>query len=908
MSPLSRPPIRKPLLAASFFAAFYVCFFSPALFTGKVLAPPTDAAFFYYPHYNSPLRLWDPLLMTGYPAMADPQMVNWYPLALLLRWIPGSWNVFVVLAYVLASWFMYAFVRKLTGRDFAGLVSGLIFGLCGFMNVHLQHTTIVHTALWIPAILLCVERLAERVQWRWVLLGGLATGTFVLAGHPQITLFGLTLSFAYFVLRGFSAAAPRWRYIVAVALTMGTGLALSAIQTLPAAELAAVSTRATLSFAEFSSYEFPPKQLTMLLFPWLFGGMGPVSYFGAWNLTELAGYVGLSGLALSAIAVVSRRTPQVMFWLTCMAVSLIASMGSATPVGRILYALPGFGQFRAPGRFLLLFGVSASVLAGYGLTAILERQHPRRNFVAAIAACLGLILVATLVARVSLTLVASCCLCAILALLIWRPESMALRTTLVLAVIVELSLFSWFGEWRFLSPAAADLQQPEIVRHLSPAMRIMHARWVPVRGDMGKLAEAPGDLPSMWQLPSLSKYGPLLPARYKDLLDMQQNGEFRGQWWDPANSAFDIASGRFVAVPDVPATSGPIFQGVQFAGQDLPLSVGNQCGADVPAAAISLGRPREIRGIALVTMTGCSYGIPQGSPVVELRLSQPDGESVPLQIRAGVETAEWAAGCADVAPKMRHRAPAIFSRHTVPRGRGACQAQTYAAILTLPEPISVTGLQFRWLRPGFGTLQIDKISLLDAKTGNSQMLSEQDVRFGDSTRWRRFDQAGGVAVYENLRAQPRAWLVPETVTAPQEQIVRTIQTSRLPDGRAFNPAVVALIEETSDFRGAPQDPNARVEFMEDTAGTVEIRAVSTQPAFLVLGDFYYPGWRATLDGQPAHIFRTNSVQRGVSLPAGNHVVRFEYRPVRFYAGAGVSLSTLALLAGAALFARKRGLL
>jgi hypothetical protein len=908
MSPLSRLPIRKPQLAALFFAAFYVCFFSPVLFTGKVLAPPTDAAFFYYPHYNSPLRLWDPLLMTGYPAMADPQMMNWYPLALLLRWIPGSWNAFVVLAYVLASWFMYAFVRRLTGRNFAGLVSGLIFGLCGFMNVHLQHTTIVHTALWIPAILLCVERLAEGVQWRWVLMGGLATGTFVLAGHPQITLYGLTLAFGYFVLLGFSATGLRWRYILAIAVMMGTGLALSAIQTLPAAELAGFSTRATLSFADFSSYALPAKQLLMLLFPWLFGGMGPVSYFGRWNLTELAGYVGLSGLVLSAIAVVSRRSPQVMFWLACMAISLIASMGSATPLGHILYALPGFGQFRAPGRFLLLFDVSASVLAGYGLTAILERRHARRNIMAAIAACLGLILVAALVAGVSLTLAAGCCLCAILALLIWKPESMPVRTTLVLAVMVELSIFSWYGEWRFLSPAAADLQQPEIVRHASPAARMMHARWVPVRGDMGKLAEAPGDLPSMWQLPSLSKYGPLLPARYRDLLNMQQTSQFRGQWWDPANSSFDIASGRFVAVPDVPATSDPLFQGVQFSGQDLPLSVGNQCGAEAPAAAISLGRPREIRGIALVTMTGCSYRIPQGSPVVELSLSRPDGESVPLQIRAGVETAEWAAGCADVAPQMRHSVPAIYSRHKVPRGSGICQAQTYAAILTLPKPISVTGLQFRWLRPGFGTLQIDKISLLDAKTGNSQMLSEQDVRFGDPARWRRFDRAGGVAVYENLRAQPRAWLVPETVTARQEQIVRAIQTSRLPDGRAFNPAAVALTEETVYFRAALQDPNARAEFMEDTAGTLEIRAASTQPAFLVLGDLYYPGWRATLDGQPTHIFRTNSVQRGVFLPAGNHVVRFEYRPVRFYAGAGVSFSTLVLLAGAALFAQRRGLL
>jgi hypothetical protein len=905
-----------------FFAAFYICLFSPALFSGKVLAPPPDALLFYYPHYALSFHLWEPFLMTGYPALADPQLMYWYPPALLFRFIPGSWNAFVILAYVLASWFMYLFIRQVTGTDFAGIVSGLIFGLCGFLNAHLQHVTMVQTAVWIPAMLLCLERLADGIRWQWIALGGLSTATFLLAGHPQIALYGLALACGYAIVRGFSAASAKWRYYAASAVMFGAGLALSAIQTLPAAELASLTNRASLSFAQFGEYSLPPRQLATLLFPFLFGGVaapGGVAYFGSPSFLELAGYVGFSGLVLAAIAVLCRRSARVFFWLACMSVSLIAAMGAATPLGHILYILPAFGQFRAQGRFLLIFAISAAVLAGYGANALRERRFARRNAVATVAAGLGLIVSSTLIAVlwaaplqraaaaagvtnfsaspfrnawIGSSLLLGCATCAVSLLLIRRPDSLVLRGVFVLAVIAELAPFSWYGEWRFDSRSATDFAQPNVVRRNGPALRQMHARWVPVRGDLGTLAEAPGDLSLMWQLPSLSKYGPLLPSRYKELLNMESNGRFLGQWWEPGNRALDIAGGRFFAVPEIRNSDEKIFRGVRFSSQDLTLSVGNGCGAAATSATVPIGQPREIRGVALVTIAGCSVEMEQGKPLAEIRMQEPDGANITIPIRAGVETAEWAAGCADVAPSMRHRAADIYSRYTVARGTGVCQGQTYAAVLNLAKPITASNIQFRWLSPSPGILKINKITLLVANTGESQPLSQQDLRFGDPARWRRIDHADGVEIYENLRAQPRVWLVPEALAARPAQIVRAIQTSRLPDGRPYDPAEVALVEESPAFLNGFRDPDARATLAEDKGTSVEIRTSSRGPAFLVLADFYYPGWQATVNGRPARIFQTNYIQRGVALPPGENTVRFEYRPVRFFTGAAISFGTL----------------
>jgi uncharacterized membrane protein YfhO len=63
----------------------------------------------------------------------------------------------------------------------------------------------------------------------------------------------------------------------------------------------------------------------------------------------------------------------------------------------------------------------------------------------------------------------------------------------------------------------------------------------------------------------------------------------------------------------------------------------------------------------------------------------------------------------------------------------------------------------------------------------------------------------------------------------------------------------------------------------------------------VLSENHYPGWRAYLDGQAVGVLRVNYNQRGVLVPAGEHEVRFVYRPKSVIIGATVSLLTAVFL-------------
>ena len=148
---------------------------------------------------------------------------------------------------------------------------------------------------------------------------------------------------------------------------------------------------------------------------------------------------------------------------------------------------------------------------------------------------------------------------------------------------------------------------------------------------------------------------------------------------------------------------------------------------------------------------------------------------------------------------------------------------------------------------------------------------------------------GNTRVYENLDVMPRAWLVPEAVPFRPQEILHAIYYSKLPDGRPFDPAKTALIEESYVFQATFFDPSGKVDIVQLEDTEIVLQTQSTSDSFLVTSDIYYPGWEATIDGEPTPLYRTDYVLRGIAMPAGSHEVRFEYHPIPFYAGMPITI-------------------
>lgn len=74
-------------------------------------------------------------------------------------------------------------------------------------------------------------------------------------------------------------------------------------------------------------------------------------------------------------------------------------------------------------------------------------------------------------------------------------------------------------------------------------------------------------------------------------------------------------------------------------------------------------------------------------------------------------------------------------------------------------------------------------------------------------------------------------------------------------------------------------PSALIQSYEMNQVRIQVKA--PQPGTLVLGDVYYPGWKATIAGKEAAVYPAYYLFRGVSLLAGEQEIVFNYRPSYF---------------------------
>jgi hypothetical protein len=156
-------------------------------------------------------------------------------------------------------------------------------------------------------------------------------------------------------------------------------------------------------------------------------------------------------------------------------------------------------------------------------------------------------------------------------------------------------------------------------------------------------------------------------------------------------------------------------------------------------------------------------------------------------------------------------------------------------------------------------------------------------------------------VYRNERALPRAFLVGSQRTVANEDAA--LAAIGAPD---FDPRRVAITETPAPdipTSGAVTPGSARlVEYGEERA---VVEAEARERSLLVLTDVHFPGWKATVDGEPAKIERVDYLLRGVVLPAGAHRVDFRYEPKSWRIGWIVSLLALIVLAATALAGWRR---
>jgi hypothetical protein len=128
-----------------------------------------------------------------------------------------------------------------------------------------------------------------------------------------------------------------------------------------------------------------------------------------------------------------------------------------------------------------------------------------------------------------------------------------------------------------------------------------------------------------------------------------------------------------------------------------------------------------------------------------------------------------------------------------------------------------------------------------------------------------------------------------------------------PADRAREPTASPDPPEGGSSRPAIDPGPAGLTVIARRPGYTRVRTTGGAPAWVVFSELHYPGWRASLDGQPAPVLRANTALVAVAVPAGERVVELRFADPRPAQGLALSLVSAALLALSALAGNVRRL-
>ena len=948
-------------------ALAFVLFFPHVLFGDRFIIAG-DAMYYSYPLRTTAWRmiragqlpLWTPYTLAGYPLLSMAQVAIGYPLTWGYLFLPGQWaeQVYVLAPFLLAPAFTYAYARELGRSHLAALLAGLSFGYGGMMCGFIANSGMLTNGLmWAPLVLLYVERARTRPFTYSLLRAALAYTMAVLAGHGQSYVYTGLLAAGYGLFLSVSSIYTRragkhgdaartawtdWRPLLVALGTLVVAAGVAALQLLESLRAARYSIRSALGYEAFGEGSFTPREALL--------SIGAPLY----HYVDTSAYLAPLALLLAAAAIVFAarglvRDTRLWFWLAVAVVAFLLLLGTNTPLYRLAYRVPVLNQFRVPSRHTFEWTLAVSILAAYGWDAVAnrfaqrQRATPRASrfdlpvaltLLAAGVACAALwwratsrppapnLAIYTGLPEKSYWLWKLAFTALVLALAWWcykltapRPRALLLAAFLLLACLAEpLAVVScWWARqlslpasrFQLVSPATRYLQQ------FAPTEGRVYTRVGLFNEEFTRRPrlEAP-NLPALYGLHDLAGMEPLILERYSRALggvgpdSVTPRAGFpaaNDDLFAPRSHVLDLLNATHV----ISYTNLKPFEdaltlrdGIGLAVADLDLTLPPGATAQLPGAR------GDTSVVALVTSLANSVAVPQDTVVARVRLHTADGQIIERNLRAGVDTAEWAHERADVRAHVKHRLAPVFDNR--PGDAAASfKANRYLARLTLDAPQQIEQVEITNVTTD-AALAVWKVTLHDEAAPHSAALTQRPARSTlDPARWQTAAEFAGVLVLRNTHALPRAWLVAEAEAVDGEEALRRIRGEGAQD---FDPRRTALVEvKPTDL---PQLPGgdvaagsaARVVAYEPSQLTIDTSAPT--PTVLVVSENFYPGWMATLDGRPAPILQTDYLLRGMTLPAGQHRVEMRYTAPGARTGALVSALTLCLLAGLAFYARR----
>lgn len=845
------------------------------------------------------LPLWNQLNGLGCPMLGDPQSLVLTPLHLLLIASPTmrAYNLTLVCEALVMGASAWALCRTLKLHPYSSLFGSLTLVFCPFLLCYLE--ILGNGYCLIPLLFTMFARAARiptplRCAW-----AGVACALLVLSSHPEISFFSITFASMFFCICRVTLCLDDRKgtesFLSISKQSIWRRAAVALMQLMIAAIVAlCLAAPMLLPFAEFlansESYKFdlrnpsrmPLETLGFNLLQPTFGGASP--------------FLGVVALAVLPLCLLAKPKKAAMS-LTLFGLAILAwCIGAKVWPLNILLEYKPFAYLITNYCFPVLL-VLTSILAAIGFErlSILSKLgwfEPRRRLALAcviatcVLACVFLYIVKSLNIQLSNANFDMCLPSASLSRRDW------LNDTILIAIFILTILLRPLWKNKFRTPTifaciAIGFTSQALVAKAS--MPIQSRFDYPVTDVIQKLKQdsthryiATGNhllrpnTGSVYGLSDLRQVNPIFPARYVKFMDAA------GAKIDDFNQVFSN-------------TLSPI---LNCAGV-------SSCLTQTPVIGETQWRESKNAAVHSQHLSAKDSKIP-----IPAALAQ----GLTISSLTHIDTAD----------------SGIFGEYTLTVTPDSINRYTIGFVLLGPndetlwfgdQTMITSGGTFAYAVPAQGQSLPFKVGIhvFDLKSGAFVVPSGVTEKTGDVLTFAQINSAserrneklraswvertpirfdGNIFLYSNKDALAESFIVHRAYhTNTGADSLERIKSP------AFDPAKEVVLETTKAqavLKPAEASNTNRdsTSLIRHSATRVIIETNSSSPGWLVLTDIFYPGWEARIDSKPVEILRANFAFRAIELPAGNHIVEFEYRPITVFIGFAIAFLCIAVLAAA----------
>jgi hypothetical protein len=160
--------------------------------------------------------------------------------------------------------------------------------------------------------------------------------------------------------------------------------------------------------------------------------------------------------------------------------------------------------------------------------------------------------------------------------------------------------------------------------------------------------------------------------------------------------------------------------------------------------------------------------------------------------------------------------------------------------------------------------------------------------------WHRDGQAW---IMENMAALPRFQIYEGYVSVDSPEQAQAVMRGWRERTLVVEDPRHRLTRRAAGTGGAETGDAARIVADRSIDTDYRLDVSADRPCWLFLADANYPGWFATIDGQPVPLYSAQILGKAVQIPPGRHRLRIAFRSASFMRGAWISaISLLATVA------------